>query len=148
MCVERVAGQSSVGQVVLETLGRRHLFHLVVHRADLIFGQTVFRLQHRASTGGLASAPRRIKLKRTMGNSHVVPTSESRERLLEPALAEIAPGTDDVRPDIDLHLSKSRTFHASSNQRVEGMKRLSRVIVFTVLATWFGSPAAPGAQGS
>ena len=28
------------------------------------------------------------------------------------------------------------------------MKRLSRVIVFTVLATWFGSPAAPGAQGS
>jgi hypothetical protein len=27
------------------------------------------------------------------------------------------------------------------------VKRLSGVVVFTVLATWFGSPGAPGAQG-
>jgi hypothetical protein len=29
---------------------------------------------------------------------------EPRERLLEPSLADVAPGTDDIGPDIDTHL--------------------------------------------
>ena len=44
-----------------------------------------------------------IELKRAMRHSHLVAVIEQRKRMLEAALAEIAPRADDVGPDVDVH---------------------------------------------
>ena len=105
MRVERVAGQPGIGQVVLEPLDVGEPLHPRVHLPHLVVRELVFRLEHRAAVRRLMAGPGWIELKRAMRHSHVVAMIEERERVLEPALAEIAPRADDVGPDVDVHVS-------------------------------------------
>jgi hypothetical protein len=49
------------------------------------------------------AGPRRVELKGPMRDLHLVAMIEEREGMLEPTLAEIAPGADDVGPDVNVH---------------------------------------------
>ena len=102
MGVERIAGQVCVGQVVLEAFGGRERFHLPIHLEDFGGGAAILRHQHGAAARRFAAGPRRVELECPMRHVHLVAVRKAVERALEAALAHVAPGADDVGPDVDL----------------------------------------------
>jgi hypothetical protein len=61
------------------------------------------RRMEKSRNRGRVSRRGGIELKRPMNDLHLVAILEPRERLLEAPLADVAPRTDDVGPDIDAH---------------------------------------------
>src|SRR5262245_8083464 len=113
MRVERVAGETRVGQVILDPFYVSQTLHPRCHVQSLLVGQLILRLEHGAPVCRLMPGPRRIELKRAMRHAHVVAMIEQRERVLETAFAEIAPRTDDIGPDVNIHQQSRSLTHAS-----------------------------------
>ena len=91
-------------QALLGGHGLGALDHLLAGRgAAAVLGAQV--LGH-----GLLGHPRRgrVELEGAVDDLHVVGVREARQGGLEAALADVAPGTDDVGPDLDLHDGHNR----------------------------------------
>src|SRR4030095_9049119 len=65
----------------------------------------IFLHQHLPPVRRPVARCRGIQLKRTMDDLHLGTTVEARERVLETALADVAPRTHEVGPDIDTHMT-------------------------------------------
>ena len=102
--VEGVAGERPF-ELEVEAFTRRGLRHAAVHLHNLLGREPVLVHQHLAPARRRVARRRRVQLKRTMHDLHVVAVLVARERLLEAACADVAPRTDEVGPDIDAHRS-------------------------------------------
>src|SRR5579885_1437846 len=101
MRVERVAALRLV-EVVLEALRRCERLQSRVRGRDLVGAPAVLGRQ---MLGG-GAAPRGrvpVELERPPQHPDLAAMREPRQRRLEAALADVAPRTDDVRPDLDEH---------------------------------------------
>ena len=103
MRIERVAGQPRIGQVVFEAFDVGQMLHSGIHVLHLLLRELVLGLEHLTAARRLMARARGIELKRAMRHSNLVPVIEERERMLESALAQIAPRADDIGPDVDVH---------------------------------------------
>src|SRR4026209_2557863 len=105
MRIERVARQRSF-QMELEPSSSRGLGHPRIHLDNLVGRPAVFPHQHLATARRPVARCGGIQLKRAMDDVHLVTIVEARERFLEAALADVAPRTDEVGPDIDAHVAQ------------------------------------------
>ena len=100
--VDRV-GVDVVEEAERQPLLRRDVDELLLHLAHLVLGAAVLAGQHPG--GQLVAVLRRgrVQLEGAVDHLDLVAVRESGQRGLEAALADVAPGTDDVGPDLDLH---------------------------------------------
>ena len=101
--VERVAAAHPV-EAELEPFAGRSLGHLRVELACPVDAQAVLAGEVLIVVAGALCGRMRVELERAVGDGDVVSVLELLERLLEPALADVAPRADDVRPDLNLHV--------------------------------------------
>jgi hypothetical protein len=102
MGVERV--DHLVGlEVVVETLGGREVDDAGVEVADLV--DVGAKLRGEVLVMGRARAARlvRVQLEAPPLDLDVLGAIEVRKGTLEPTLPDVAPGADDIGPDLDLH---------------------------------------------
>ena len=98
----RVAADA-LGEVVLEALLSGHLLDPGHVRPHLLDGRAVLRGQGRERLVGLALRDARVELEGPPDDLDLVAVGEPLECGLQPALADVAPRTDDVGPDLYLH---------------------------------------------
>jgi hypothetical protein len=103
MGVERVARLCHV-EAELQPGAGSGLGHPLVHRERLVARDV--ELLRQAVGQGLGCGRRgRVELEAPPLDLDIVTAVEQRERLLEPALADVAPRADHVGPDLDLHVT-------------------------------------------
>ena len=100
MRVEAVAAARAV-EVVLEALLRGELGHLHVAGLGLLDAHAVLGGQVLGGRCARAPRARRGRARSCATTTSTSPGSNCAERGLEAALADVAPGTNDVRPDLD-----------------------------------------------
>ena len=100
--IERVARPCEL-EVVLETILGGHGRDPVVHRLRLPKAHAVLRGQHLRQRLVDAWRTFRSELEAAVADAHVVPPLERAEGGLEPSLADVAPRTHDVGPDLHVH---------------------------------------------
>jgi hypothetical protein len=100
--VERVAGAREVEAEVEPLLGG-DLRHLLLHRAGLLDARAVLLRQVLGAIALTLSRGGGVELEAAPRHLDRVAVLEGRERGLEAALADVAPGAGDVRPDLDVH---------------------------------------------
>src|SRR6185437_11533928 len=89
-------------EVVLEALGGGEPGHPLVHPAGVVDRHPVLPrqvLERRPAADGRV----RVELEALPFDLDLAGPVEAGERRLEAALADVAPGTDHVRPDLDFH---------------------------------------------
>jgi hypothetical protein len=101
----RVEGGARAGALELEVepFGRRRGGHPVLHRPRLLDARPVLAGE---VLGAIAHALGRragVELEAAPGDADLVAVREGGQRGLEAALADVAPGAGDVRPDLDVH---------------------------------------------
>ena len=102
MGVEGVAGPGQI-EAQVEASVRTGIGHAVDHGLRFVDAHAVFASQP-VGVGALSGSRRTgIELERPPSHLDRVAMVEPRERVLEVALADVAPGTDDVGPDVDPH---------------------------------------------
>src|SRR5439155_26467944 len=89
----------------VEALAGGDLAHPVVHGARLVDAHAVLVGQVDGAVALALALARRggIELEAAPRHADVVAVGERGERALEAALADVAPGAGDVRPDLDVH---------------------------------------------
>jgi len=113
--VKGVAGAGPV-EAVLQALRAGDLLDPGHRGQRLRFGDAVLGGQRPHRVQGLAPRSGRVELERAIRHLDAVTVLEPFQRFLEAALADVAPRTDDVRPDLDPHailLSSMRGLHES-----------------------------------
>jgi hypothetical protein len=92
-----------LGEVVLQALLGGDLLDAGHVRPHLLDGRSVLRGQGRQRLVRLALGNARVELEGPPDDLDLVPVREPLEGGLQPALADVAPRTDDVGPDLYLH---------------------------------------------
>jgi hypothetical protein len=103
MGVERVAGDRS--EVEVEPFVFRDPDEARFHGLEVGGREAILGHQSGRAIRGPVSGCRRVQLERPVDDLDLVAVLERGERTLEPAFADVAPGADDVRPDVDTHAS-------------------------------------------
>ncbi len=79
----------------------------VLHLLRALGRLAVLAGQHRAGALGRLGGCARVELEGAPVHLHLVGVLEGVDGLLHAALADVAPGTDDVGPDLDLHVVRN-----------------------------------------
>src|SRR5690606_12399869 len=105
--VDRVR-RHGLGQLVLQTFASRRVGDALLHLPRLVDADAVLGGEALRGTAGLTGPfGRGVELAAAPDDLHVLAVLEAVECRLEAALADVAPGAHDVRPDLDLHSSVS-----------------------------------------
>ena len=115
--VERVAAAREV-EAEVQALGGGDVGHALLHRKRLVAAHAVLLGEMRRAVVLALARSGRVELERAPRHLHLVAVLEAGERGLEAALADVAPGTGDVRPDLDVH----RSIVANRCRRPEQLK--------------------------
>jgi hypothetical protein len=101
-----IEGVATLGDVeaILESFAGGHVDDPLVHRACLFKGHAVLAGQRLFQIAVILRIGVGIELEAAELHSDIGPVIEALEGVLEPALADVAPGSNDVRPDLYLHL--------------------------------------------
>src|SRR5439155_26183079 len=106
--VQQTMGVEGVGaadrlEAEVEPLAGRDVRHLVVHRTRLVHGHAVLLGEVDGAVALALARSGGVELEAAPRHADVVAVRERRQGTLEPALADVAPGAGDVRPDLDVH---------------------------------------------
>jgi hypothetical protein len=91
-------------QVIVEPVRGGGSFHVHVHGVRLVLGESVFRHEHVTPIEGRTARRRGVEQVSAVNDLHLIAMGKGREAAFEPALADIAPRTDKVGPDVDAHM--------------------------------------------
>jgi len=114
--VERIGATRDVEAEVQSVAGRR-LRHPGLHGQRLVAARAVLLGEMGGTVDGALGGRGRIELEAAPRDRDLVAVLVALERGLEAALADVAPGTGDVRPDLDVHGSLQEVAQTTISKR-------------------------------
>ncbi|MBA2282546.1 MAG: DinB family protein, partial [Acidimicrobiia bacterium] len=123
--VEGAPGPGDV-EAEVEALVIGDAAHALVHGLGLVAGDAVLRRQPADEVDGPAGRCVRVELEAAPHDVDLVGVGEARQRVLEPALADVAPGANDVGPDLHLHGASQHRRRRDASAMVRRERRASK----------------------